>query len=138
MIRLIKWALENRWKINHEPKRLAVAARYDRSGRIYRQSCGHFENSIPDYSIFERALAIRKDVFGPDHPEVARSLERLARCHGYFRYDESKRLLKRALTIWEKALGPNYSEVAWSFERLARYRIDPGLKEENPMIGRTR
>jgi len=81
--------------------------------------------------LINRALAIREKAYGPDHPEVARSLERLARWHGYrarndfysgydFRNDDSKRLLKRALTIWEKALGSDHPEVARSLERLAR------------------
>ena len=56
----------------------------------------------------KRALAISEKALGPEHPDVAISLNNLAllyRAQG--RYAEAEPLLKRALAISEKALGPS-------------------------------
>jgi tetratricopeptide (TPR) repeat protein len=51
-------------------------------------------------------LAIREKVLGPEHPDVAQSLNNLGelyRIQG--RYAEAEPLLKRALAIRERVLG---------------------------------
>ena len=61
----------------------------------------------------ERAL-------GPDHPNVATSLNNLAvlyKTQG--RYADAEPLYKRSLAIREKALGPDHPDVATSLNNLA-------------------
>jgi tetratricopeptide (TPR) repeat protein len=64
---------------------------------------GRYREAIP---MAERALAIREKALGPDHPDVALSLNNLAELHRTIGdYGLAKPLYQRALTIWEKALG---------------------------------
>ncbi|ODS33390.1 MAG: hypothetical protein SCARUB_01499 [Candidatus Scalindua rubra] len=66
-------------------------------------------------------MAINEKVHGPDHPDVARSLNRLARLYESRRkYDEAQPLYNRALAIREKALGSDHPDVAEPLENLAR------------------
>ena len=63
--------------------------------------------------VAERVLAIREEVLGPDHPEVARALNRLARIN-YILDDDTKAepQYKRAIAIGEKMLGPDHPDLA--------------------------
>ena len=62
-----------------------------------------------------RALAMFENLLGPDHPDVATSVNNLAQLYRtQGRYAEAERLFKRALTINEKALGPAHPNVAMS------------------------
>jgi tetratricopeptide (TPR) repeat protein len=71
--------------------------------------------------ILERALSIRERALGPEHPEVATSLNELARLYqNQGRYAEAESPLERALSIRERALGPEHPEVATSLNELAR------------------
>ena len=50
---------------------------------------------------------------GPEHPDVANSLNNLAALYqAQGRYAEAEPLYKRALAISEKALGPEHPDVA--------------------------
>jgi tetratricopeptide (TPR) repeat protein len=63
--------------------------------------------------LYKRSLTIAEKTLGPDHPDVATSLNNLAalyRAQG--RYAEAEPLSKRSLTIIEKALGPDHPDVA--------------------------
>jgi tetratricopeptide (TPR) repeat protein len=54
--------------------------------------------------LFKRSLAIREKALGPDHPDVAISLNNLAGLYDKEgRYAEAEQFYKRALTIGEKA-----------------------------------
>jgi len=71
-------------------------------------------------ALHERALAIREDALGPEHPLVATSLNSLARVHELTgAFAEAKALHERALRIREKALGPEHPDVAASLTNLA-------------------
>ena len=62
--------------------------------------------------LYKRALAIGEKALGPDHPDVAQSLNNLASCTTHQgRYAEAEPLYKRALAIREKALGPDHPDV---------------------------
>ena len=64
-------------------------------------------------SAYERALKIFEDTYGPDHPEVARTVEGLGivmRELGDF--EGAKELYERALKIEEDAYGPDHPSVA--------------------------
>ncbi len=61
----------------------------------------------------ERALALREQTMGPDHPDVAASLNDMAIM--YLRTSEPDKALanyERALAIWQNALGPEHPDVA--------------------------
>ena len=78
--------------------------------------------SAPD-PLYERALAIREKALGPDHPDVAKSLNNLAllyRAQGA--YERAGPLYERALAIREKALGPDHPHTKMARENLAALR----------------
>ena len=51
--------------------------------------------------------------FGPEHPDVATSLEAMGvACLDQGKYGEAETLLKRALTLYEKDLGADHPHVA--------------------------
>jgi tetratricopeptide (TPR) repeat protein len=77
--------------------------------------------------LLQRALTIWEKVLGPEHPDVATSLNNLAllyRVQG--QYAKAEPLYQRALTIWEKALGPEHPDVALSLNNLAGLYQDQG------------
>ncbi len=73
-------------------------------------------------TLFRRALAIREKALGPDHPDVAQSLNNLAGLlDTQGKYAEAEPLFRRALAIMEKALGeghPNTITVRTSLDTL--------------------
>ena len=70
--------------------------------------------------LYKRSLAIREKALGPEHPDVATSLNNLADIHkARGRYAQTEPLYKRALSILEKALGQEHPNVATSLESYA-------------------
>ncbi len=70
--------------------------------------------------LFERALAIRETVLGPDHPHTATSFNNLAlllQAQGDLA--AARPLFERALAIYETALGPDHPHTAQSLNNLA-------------------
>ena len=70
--------------------------------------------------LYQRALAISEKALGPEHPDVARSLNNLAaalRCPGPVR--EGRAALPARARHLEKALGPEHPDVAQSLNNLA-------------------
>ena len=85
---------------------------------------GYYLRMVGDYAaarpLFERALAIREQVLGPDHPDTALSLNNLAlllRDQGD--YAAARPLYERALAIREQARGPDHPDTALSLNNLA-------------------
>jgi class 3 adenylate cyclase/tetratricopeptide (TPR) repeat protein len=77
--------------------------------------------------LYERALAIRANALGPEHPHTALSLHHLAnllRSQGD--YAGAQPLYERALAIREKAFGPEHTETAASLVNLALLLRDRG------------
>ena len=71
--------------------------------------------------LYRRAIAIQEKVVGPEHPDLATSLNNLAELGLIqWRYREAEALHKRALAIREKALGPDHPLTAASLTNLAR------------------
>jgi tetratricopeptide (TPR) repeat protein len=69
---------------------------------------------------FERALAIREQVLGPEHPHTAQSLNNLALLlQAQGNYVSAKLLFERALAIREQMLGPEHPHTAQSLNNLA-------------------
>jgi tetratricopeptide (TPR) repeat protein len=90
--------------------------------RLYQQ--GRFNDPIP---LAQRALAIREEVMGPEHPDTATTLNNLAELYRETgTYAQGEALHQRALAIREKALGPEHSETALSLNHLAELYRDTG------------
>ncbi|MGC2632753.1 MAG: FxSxx-COOH system tetratricopeptide repeat protein [Candidatus Cybelea sp.] len=104
--------------------------------------CGIYLHERAEYaaaeSLFMRALAIRERALGPDHPDVASSLNSLAIVYrNQGRYAEAVPLYMRALEIRGKALGPEHSEVAGSLNDLAIVYFYQGrYAEAEPLLAR--
>ncbi len=70
---------------------------------------------------FRRALAIRTEVHGADHPDVASSLSNLGSAlANQGRFDEASEAQERAYQIRRRALGENHPTVAKSLGNLGR------------------
>jgi CHAT domain-containing protein len=70
--------------------------------------------------LYKRSLAIWEKVLGPEHPDVATSLNNIALLYYTTgRYGEAAPLLQRSLAILEKALGPEHPDVAMSLNNIA-------------------
>ena len=82
---------------------------------LYEQ--GRYDRAVV---VAKKALEVAEKNVGPNHPDVATSLNNLAelyRTQG--QYAQAEPLYKRALAINEKALGPNHPDVAWILENMA-------------------
>src|SRR5215831_12033172 len=95
--------LQEALKLHTESQRLSRAGKYDESRPMA-----------------ERALELREKALGPEHPDVAQSLNNLAILYR-LKGDNAKAepLYQRALAIFEKALGPEHPDFARSLNNLA-------------------
>jgi tetratricopeptide (TPR) repeat protein len=87
--------------------------------------------------LFLRALRIREQQLGPNHPDVASSLHNLAdlyRKQG--RYVEAEPLFQRTLQIWESIAGPEHPNMALSLQNLATLYRDQGKYTEAELLYR--
>ncbi len=92
--------------------------------------------------VCKQALTIREHALGPDHPDVAQSLNSLAWVYiNQSKYGEAEPLCKRALTIREHALGPDHPDVAqslnslaWLYDDLGKYDLVEPLYQRALMI----
>jgi len=105
-----------------------------RAVELYRQ--GKYDEAIV---LSEKALAIREKALGPDHPDVASTLNDLAYLHAnQGNYAEAELLYQRSLAIKEKALGPDHPDVAVSLNNLALLYQDQGnYSEAEPLYRRS-
>ncbi|KKK86115.1 hypothetical protein LCGC14_2766480, partial [marine sediment metagenome] len=71
--------------------------------------------------VAEKALTIQVKALGPDHPDVATSLNNLAMLYkNQGEYALAEPLYKRSLAIKEKVHGPEHPDVATTLKNLAR------------------
>ena len=101
-------------KLNKEVTDLFRAGKYDRA-----------------VVVAKKALEVAEKAFGPDHHNVATSLNSLAeqyRAQG--QYAQAEPLYKRSLAIREKALGPDHPDVAQSLNNLGLLNRDQGKYEQ--------
>jgi len=85
---------------------------------------GKYDEARP---LAERALEIREQALGPEHPDVAASLNGLAILHrNQGNYTKAEPLFQRALAIREKALGPEHPDLAYSLNGLAILHSEKG------------
>src|SRR6266516_4254940 len=77
------------------------------------------------------ALTIAERTFGPDHIQVAQTLNNLARLYvAQGKYTETEGLYKQALNIQEKVLGLEHPDTALTLYNLASLFQDEGRYEE--------
>ena len=81
-------------------------------------------------------MAIKEKILGPDHTEVATSLNNLALLYyAQGRYAQAEPLYKRSLAILEKALEPDHPDVATGLHNLAElYRTQGQYAEAEPLL----
>ena len=69
-----------------------------------------------------RALAIREQQLGPQHPDTASSLNNLAGLYqAQGKYPEAEPLLQRALAIYTRAFGPKHPGTQTIQRNYARF-----------------
>ncbi len=70
--------------------------------------------------LYQRALSIREQVLGAQHPDVAQSLSDLGLLYlGLSKYERAEPLYQRALSIQEQMLGPHHPDVGVTVNDLA-------------------
>ena len=114
---------------------LGVAARLLSQAGYYLHERAQYAQATP---LLQRALAISEKVLGPDHPDVATSLNNLAGLyHTQGQYADAAPLYRRALAIYEKVLGPEHPDVATSLNNLAElYRSQGQYAQAAPLYQR--
>jgi tetratricopeptide (TPR) repeat protein len=94
----------------------------------YLYERARYEQAEP---LYMRTLAIVEKVLGPEHSDVAASLNNLAMMYNnQGRYEQAEPLYERALAIVEKALGPEHPGVAASLSNLALLYNNKGCYEQ--------
>ncbi len=102
----------------------AALVRGDEQAAKLANELGLHLDMIGDYAaarpLYERALAIREQVLGRDHPHTASSLNNLAALlEATGDYAAARPLLERALAITEQVLGRTHPATAGSLNNLA-------------------
>src|SRR5262245_37650699 len=105
------------------PRDLKEARRFDdEAGKLYEK--GQYDKSI---ALAEGALEFKEKQLGPDHVEIASTLNHLARAlTARTDYKRAESLLNRALAIQEKSPNANPPTVAETLNHLAALYLDKG------------
>jgi tetratricopeptide (TPR) repeat protein len=88
----------------------------------------------------EEALELAEKDFGPDHPEVAKSLNALASLHqGQGQFAQGELFSRRSIAIMEKELGPEHSHLAAILNNFATvyYYTDDHCQKAEPLYIRS-
>jgi tetratricopeptide (TPR) repeat protein len=101
-----------------------AASREDEAMAALCNTLGSYLSATGDYGaarpLYERALAIREQALGPDHPSTSASLNNLALLlQSTGDYVGARPLFERALAIGEQTLGPDHPATARSLNNLA-------------------
>jgi tetratricopeptide (TPR) repeat protein/DNA-binding XRE family transcriptional regulator len=103
------------------------AARLLHGTGYYLWERGAYAQALP---LYQRALDLREHTLGPDHPDVAGSLNSLAALYYVLgRYEEALPLFERALAIRERVLESPHPDVAESLNNLALLAYKQGRYE---------
>jgi CHAT domain-containing protein/Tfp pilus assembly protein PilF len=116
-----------------ESQLLEAKALNEQAIQLY--NAGRYAEAEP---LLKRALEIREQKLGKDHPDVATSLNNLAGLYcNTGRYAEAEPLYKRVLAICEKAYGKDHPYVAQSLHNLAAlYDTTGRYAEAEPLYKR--
>jgi len=107
---------------------LSRAARYLHQAGLYEQAS----------QLYHQALRIQEQVYGLEHPEVARSLKNLADLYRLMSTaEQAESLYQRALRIWEQEPGPEQPEMAQTLYGLATlYRLTEKYEQAESLYQR--
>jgi hypothetical protein len=106
---------------------LLTAERLFVLGRLLQDE-GRGGEAVPH---LEKALALQERVLGPEHPEVVRTLDRLAWAQATFeRTQEALRTATRALGLCERLLGPEHAQCARPLHTMAFVLAQAGRSPE--------
>jgi tetratricopeptide (TPR) repeat protein len=113
-------------------KYFSEAAKLQPENLQYLNAAGRMAYTLGRYGdaehLLEQSLAIRKKALGPEHPDVATSLNNLAILYGaQGLYAKAEPLYQQSLDIRQKALGPEHPDVAMSLTGLASLYHTQGL-----------
>ena len=100
-----------------------------------RQTLGKTYGKLGEYktaeSHLERALQIRREQLGKEHPETLNSMNNLANVYqDQGRYDEAEQLHIKALEIRRRVLGQEHPATLSSMNNLAGVYLDQGRHDE--------
>lgn len=116
---------------------VSLAVAYVNSGHLQRRSVKS-ESLGKAQPMFERALAINEELFGPDSMEVQKALESMARAYlecGEFWKAEPP--LKRLLSMCERIYGDDAAALLWILAELAQGYADERSGKAEPMLERS-
>ncbi|XP_073247201.1 uncharacterized protein [Porites lutea] len=99
---------------------------FARKGRVLNVT-GEVYHWLGEYNqakeLHEKALIIRKKIFGEDHADIATSYNNLALvCYTLGEHNQAKDLHEKALIIRKKIFGEDHADVATSCDNLALVR----------------
>ena len=96
-------------------------------------------NALGDLGELKRELAINERTYGPDHPEVAKTLNNLGAAYcSLGDYAKQRDMLERALAIKERAYGRDHPEVAITLGNLGDlYRVLGDNSKAQDMLERS-
>ena len=90
---------------------------YLNAAGVMAYTLGRYGEAEP---LYQQSLAIWKKALGPDHPDVATSLNNLAALYqAQGLYAKAEPLYQQSLAISKKALGPDHPDVATALENYA-------------------
>ncbi len=115
-------AQEDKWnELNQEVTKLNREGKYTEATKVAKKS-----------------LEVAEKAFGPDHPNVAKSLTSLAQLYeSQGKSSEAELLFEQALATREKALGADHPDIAASLNDLAElYRAQGRYAEAEPLYKR--
>lgn len=99
-----------------------------RKAADYLRERAQYERAEP---LYQRALRISERVLGPEHAQVASSLNGLALLYSWQgKYEQAEGLFQRVLQIREQSLGPEHLEMADSLNGLAHLFYRQGKYEQ--------
>lgn len=79
----------------------------------------------------QKALKLRKELFGEKHPDIATSINTLANGYsGLRQYDQALELGQKALQMQQELLGEKHPDVARSMNNLASYYSKLGKNDQ--------
>ena len=120
---LLWWSSASPAFAQDQAAQLAEAKRLDEQV-IQLYQAGRYAEAV---TLVQRILAIQEKALGPDHPDVATSLNKLALLYqAQGDYRSAAPLFQRSLAIREKALGPEHPDVATSLNNLGGLYKDQG------------
>ncbi|WP_164929325.1 CHAT domain-containing tetratricopeptide repeat protein [Gloeobacter violaceus] len=119
----IPFVLPTRIHAAEQPEALAEAERLAQKAKTLQEAGRYTEALEPA----KAALALREQTLGPEHPDVAASLDSLGSLNRQLgNYRQAEPLFRQALAMREKLLGSEHLDVANSVNNLAVMYISLG------------